>query len=81
MIEDGTFHQGVDCRSVVVGDIVTRRLAGVVPMQLRVTSVDDTLLYCGPWTFDRDTGAEVDEDLGWGPTPGTGSMIVGWESA
>ena len=34
-------------------------------MTLKVTKVDDTLIHCGDWTFDRDTGAEIDEYLGW----------------
>lgn len=73
-----TTHAPLDCRSVKVGDTVTRMLAGVVPMDLRVTAVDDRLIHCGDWTFDRSTGAEVDEDLGWDASV-TGSMIVGWE--
>jgi hypothetical protein len=58
------------------GDVVTRMLAGTIPMKLKVQSVTDTLIDCG-WTFDRKTGAEVDEDLGWGPPPKmTGSYLV-----
>ena len=44
-------------------------------MELKVTKVDDKLIHCGDWTFDRVTGAEVDEDLGWGPTA-TGSVLL-----
>ena len=67
---------------VRVGDTVRRMLAGTVPMDLKVTEVDETLIYCGArdmgWTFDRRTGAEVDTDLGWGPEEGiTGSYLVG----
>jgi hypothetical protein len=64
--------------SVKTGDVVTRMLAGVIPCELNVTDVDDKLIHCGPWTFDRVTGAEVDEDLGWGPGPGqhTGSFLT-----
>lgn len=61
-----------------VGDIVTRLLGGI-PMKLKVTEVDDKFIYCGPkdvgWKFDRNTGAEVDEELGWG-NEGTGSYLV-----
>jgi len=67
-----------DFRDVVAGDTVTRILGGY-PMLLRVTSVDEHLIHCGPsgWTFDRLTGAEVDDDLGWGPAYGiTGSYLV-----
>jgi hypothetical protein len=62
------------------GDTVVRMLAGA-PMQLAVTEVDDRFIYCGPdavgWKFDRQTGMEVDEELGWGPEFGiTGSYLV-----
>jgi hypothetical protein len=58
------------------GDVVTRMLAGI-PMPLRVTATDGGVITCGAWTFDQTTGAEIDEDLGWGPPPlATGSYIV-----
>jgi hypothetical protein len=57
-----------------VGDEVVRMLGGTIPMPLRVTGVDDEFIHCGPWKFDRATGAEVDEELGWGDG-GTGSYI------
>ena len=61
---------------VLPGDTVTRMLAGITPMSLLVDSVDETLIHCGPYTFDRATGAEVDEELGWGPQFGTtGSFL------
>lgn len=66
-------------RDVKAGDKVTRLLAGSIPMELQVVSVDDRLIHCGPfgWTFCRDTGAEVDECLGWGAPPlQTGSFLV-----
>ena len=73
-----------DFRNVKVGDVVTRMLGGVVPMKLTVTSVTEELIWCGPesgqaqgWSFDRITGTEVDEDLGWGPRFGrTGSYLL-----
>ena len=59
---------------VKVGDVVTRMLAGT-PMKLNVVGVTETLIDCG-WKFDRKTGMEVDEDLGWGPEFGiTGSYL------
>ena len=57
-----------------VGDVVRRTLAGSVPMDLKITDITDTEIVCGPWRFDRATGAEIDEELGWGPG-GTGSYI------
>lgn len=59
---------------VKAGDIISRHLGGVV-MQLRVTEVTDKLIKCFDWTFDKKTGAEIDEELGWGPS-GTGSYIT-----
>jgi hypothetical protein len=50
---------------VTVGDKVLRWLAGIeVPMPLIVTEVTDERIICGPWEFDRITGAEIDELLG-----------------
>jgi hypothetical protein len=57
-----------------VGDIVTRNLAGA-EMRLCITEIDETFVHCGPWKFDRKTGAEIDEELGWG-NDGTGSYLV-----
>jgi hypothetical protein len=67
---------------VKAGDVVKRMLAGSVPMELMVESVDDTLIHCkGGWTFGRETGAEEDEDLQWGKKYGrTGSFLVGYRT-
>lgn len=59
---------------VKAGDTVTRMICGTMPMQLKVTKVDETLIHCGDWTFDRITGGEVDEDLGW-TAHRTGSVL------
>lgn len=64
------------------GDWVMRILAGTIPMRIRVTHVTEDRIYCGEpgtgWEFDRETGAEIDYDLGWGPPPRmTGSFILG----
>jgi hypothetical protein len=66
---------------VAVGDVVTRMLAGVVPMRLTVTEVTEDRIICGGgWEFDRATGAEIDDDLGWGPAYGaTGSYLTAIE--
>jgi len=66
-----------------IGDKVIRNLAGL-RMELKVTDLTDTLIICGGdrnehsgWWFDRETGAEIDEELGWGPPPkSTGSFII-----
>lgn len=61
-----------------VGDTVTRMLAGTTPMELKVTEITENRIVCGAWEFDRATGAEIDEDFGWGPPPKftmTGSFI------
>jgi hypothetical protein len=57
------------------GDEVTRVMAGQ-PMTLIVAEVTDELIICGSWTFCPKTGAEIDEDLDWGPPPmRTGSYL------
>lgn len=47
-----------------VGDKVTRILCGI-EMPLVVTQMDDYLIYCGPYKFSKNTGAEIDEELDW----------------
>lgn len=66
-------------RYVQVGDVVTRLLGGSIPMRLQVTDLDDELIHCGGWTFDRDSGFEVDEDLGWGLRYGITGSFLEWE--
>lgn len=66
----------MNTKELQIGDYVTRMLAGTLPMELIVTEITDDLIICGAWKFDRRTGAEVDEDLNWGPPPqSTGSFI------
>jgi|WetSurMetagenome_2_1015567.scaffolds.fasta_scaffold847666_1 hypothetical protein len=57
------------------GDPVVRWVAGEFPMMLTVTAVDEAIITCGAWTFDRVTGGEIDEDIGWTALR-TGSVIV-----
>jgi hypothetical protein len=64
----------VNLTDVKVGDTVIRYLAGVIPVPLRVTKVTATLIHCYEWSFDRRTGAEIDDALGWG-VHGTGSFL------
>jgi hypothetical protein len=60
-----------------VGDQVTRMLAGHVPMKLKITELTDDHVVCGAWKFCRKTGAEIDEEMGWGPPPDrTGSYLL-----
>lgn len=58
------------------GDPVTRMLAGTVPMNLKVTAIDENIITCGWWTFNRATGGEVDADLGWDGVNHTGSVLT-----
>lgn len=61
-----------------VGDQVERLIGGIVPMKMTVHKVfDDKIIMRGGWEFCRQTGAEIDEDLNWGPLPlRTGSYLV-----
>jgi hypothetical protein len=59
-----------------VGDVMTRMLGGTIPMKLSVSAITDRIITCSAWQFDKATGAEIDEDLGWGPPPlMTGSYL------
>lgn len=60
---------------IAVGDEVVRLIGGEIPMPLKVDKVTDTLVVCGPWEFDKETGAEIDEELGLG-VEGTGSILI-----
>lgn len=60
--------------SLQVGDTVTRWLAGTVPVKLKITAIGD-LIECGPWTFHKATGCEVDIDIGFDGITKTGSFI------
>lgn len=59
-----------------VGDTVTRNFCGIY-RDWRITSIKDNLITIGMgWMFDLKTGAEVDDDLQWGPEHGiTGSYL------
>lgn len=64
--------------SLKVGDKVMRYISSErIPMgPMTVTEIDEELIHCGPWTFDRELGFEVDPDLGWGKQP-DGKIITG----
>lgn len=69
--------QGQDFTDVGLGDTVTRLLAEVAVMPLKVTAIDEQYIYCGDWKFDRQTGFEVDEELHMGPQWGIiGSRLL-----
>lgn len=66
-----------DKSKVVVGAEVVRLLAGKIGMTLTVDKIEDGIVTCHWWTFDLETGAEVDPDLNWGPPPlMTGSFLT-----
>ncbi len=48
--------------SIKKGDVIERMLGFSIPMYLVVQEVTETIIDCG-WTFDRNTGLEVDEDI------------------
>lgn len=60
--------------TIAAGDIVQRNLAGII-MNLKISEVTPALIICGPWKFDRKTGAEIDETIGWGNNR-TGSYLL-----
>lgn len=63
-------------KDVAVGDAVFRFIGDLrTPISLHVTGVTEERIICGEWQFDKNTGAEIDELLGWGPAL-TGSYIL-----
>ena len=61
---------------VAVGDAVFRFIGDFnTPIALQVTAVTEDRIICGEWQFDKRTGAEIDELIGWGPAL-TGSYVV-----
>jgi hypothetical protein len=62
---------------VRVGDFVVRNMCGTT-MELKVTKISPLIIECGPWEFDAETGAEIDEELGWSSLR-TGSFIAAKE--
>lgn len=53
----------VNFTTVKEGDEVLRLLAGQIPMKLKVTSITEERIICGPWEFDRITGIEIDDAI------------------
>lgn len=61
--------------NVQVGDKLIRNFGrGELKNPVSVTEITDTQIICSLWTFDRRTGAEIDEDLNWG-NHGTGTYL------
>lgn len=60
-----------------VGDTVIRMLAGTIPMEMKITSIHEGLIWCGPWCFDETHGYEIDPDLGWGEPGPDGKIVTG----
>lgn len=68
-----------------IGDELTRVLGGEVEMPVIVGYIDDNTFKVGSvkgaiswedgWTFNKHTGLEIDEDLGWDGISKTGSYI------
>ena len=60
-------------KEIKVGDKVTRIMAGM-KMSLIVTDLSEFFIFCGDWKFDRQTGVEIYEELGW-DNEGSGSYL------
>jgi len=47
-----------------VGNIVTRMLAGSIPMKLEITEItEDRIIVGGGWEFNKHTGHEIDDAI------------------
>lgn len=76
-----------------IGDKVLRRMGRDdeehIDMLMEITAIDDKIITCAAivaegaridenWTFDKQTGYEIDHDLQWGPEYGvSGSRLIG----
>jgi hypothetical protein len=62
------------------GDTLTRCMSGEIFIPVKVTDVEEGIIYVGKpdgWRFDQVTGMEIDEELGYGPQFGiTGSYLL-----
>lgn len=45
------------------GDVIERMLAFCIPMYLVVQKIENGVIDAGLWTFDTNTGLEIDEDI------------------
>ncbi len=72
-----SIYMSKNLSDIKVGDFVLRWLTDILtPMRLEVMKVTANRIICrGGWEFDSETGAEIDEALGWGPDAATGSFI------
>lgn len=61
---------------VAVGDIAHRLICGALNQDLNISEVTEDRIICGPWTFDRRTGKEIDDDLSSSPSRLTGITRV-----
>lgn len=61
--------------TLTVGRPVTRMLGSRVPMIVTVTKVTEATIECAPWVFNRDTGMEIDHEMGWDGLNTTGSTL------
>lgn len=66
-------YAAMNLSDIKPGDKVVRMLGGTIPMQLKVSAVDE-YIHCGPWKFSKANGAEIDEELGWNEKQ-TGSFL------
>ena len=75
-----------DFSDLKVGDHLKRSLGGMRPAWVivgeitgttfRVGSLDGIIPWQEGWTFNKETGLEIDEELGWDGKTITGSYIV-----
>jgi len=71
-------------QNLKVGDTVTRQMGYTPPYcctEMIVTRIDEDFIHCGPWTFSRETGREIDEILGWDKDRSGSSIMppVDWD--
>ena len=62
------------------GDTAYRYVSTIpTPMVLKVSNIEEKVIVCGPWAFDRETGGEIDLDFNWDDRTMTGSILYAEE--
>ena len=58
-------HKYFFLSDIKIGDTITRTISESIDMSLPVTNITEDKIVCGDYEFDRETGMEIDELLGW----------------
>jgi hypothetical protein len=54
-----------DLSDIKIGNTITRTISESIDMSLPVTNITEDKIVFGDYEFDKETGMEIDELLGW----------------